>query len=301
MRAIELNNVTYKVGSKIILDNVNLKVDKGELFFLLGKNGSGKSTIIKALLGLIKYEGVITFFNETFTRKNRIGILMQIGAVVESASLYSYLTVEQNFDLIRRYYDLPRDRIYEVLEMLDMCTYANKRIKILSSGMKQKLGIGLALLNNPKLIILDEPTNNLDPLAISDIRNLIIKLNRLYGTTFFITSHMLNEVEKLATSFGVLKDGQLIRTESIKNIYNSYLLTINNFDSQNFNFREFLRDLDPKIETSAKVKNGTARMIIETEFIRSEIINRLPLHGVNEGKFQISTFTIEDFYLWYLE
>ena len=197
-----------------VLKNINLKVPKGSIYGYLGKNGSGKSTTIKILLGLLKAQsGTIRYDNRHFTENT----LYRIGNLIESSSFYNHLTAYENLKYLDIMYQRGEDRIAEVLSLVDLNSACNKKAKNFSSGMKQRLGIALALFHNPDILILDEPLNGLDPEGVHDMRKLIVRLHD-EGKTILLSSHILSEIEKVCTHIGILNDGQLIYQGSMHSL-----------------------------------------------------------------------------------
>ncbi|WP_455920336.1 ABC transporter ATP-binding protein [Priestia megaterium] len=198
------------------VDGVNLKINKGEIFGFLGPNGAGKTTTIRMLLGLIKpTKGEIELFGQDFT-KNRTKILQRIGSLVESPSYYGNLTGFENLEAVRRLRGLSEKRVTEVLKVVRLNKVANRLVKEYSLGMKQRLGIAAALLSEPELLILDEPTNGLDPAGIQEIRELIKELPHQNGMTVLVSSHLLSEIDQMATQVGIITEGKMIFQDSIE-------------------------------------------------------------------------------------
>jgi ABC-2 type transport system ATP-binding protein len=193
-----------------ILQQLSLQVPKGSIYGFLGPNGAGKTTTLRLILGLLKkQEGSITLFGKELAQQ-RIEILRRLGSLIEQPSLYLHLTGRQNLEMFRLSYQCPKKRVDEVLEMVRLTEAANKKAKAYSLGMKQRLSIAIALLHDPELLILDEPTNGLDPSGIIETRELIKTLNREQGKTILVSSHMLAEVEKMATHVGIINKGKLL-------------------------------------------------------------------------------------------
>lgn len=192
------------------LDNINLLVEKNSIYGFLGPNGAGKTTTLRLLLGLLKNQsGTIEIFGQDFS-KNRMGILKRTGSLIEQPSLYGHLTATENLEVYRRLYGATKNRIYEVLKLVGLEGTGSKKAKQFSLGMKQRLAIAVALLPNPELLILDEPTNGLDPNGIVETRELIKDLNAEHGVTILVSSHILAEVEKMATHLGIIHKGKLL-------------------------------------------------------------------------------------------
>ncbi|MEE3897206.1 ABC transporter ATP-binding protein [Priestia megaterium] len=216
---IKTVNLTKKYKNHYPVQHLNMSVGKGEIYGFLGPNGAGKTTTIRMLLGLIKpSEGDFYIFGKDF-RKNRLDILRNVGSLVEYPSYYGQLTGHENLEAIRRIVNAPSSRITEVLKIVRLTDAAHRLVKEYSLGMKQRLGIAAALLQNPKLLILDEPTNGLDPAGIHEIRELIKELAHKYEMTILISSHLLSEVDQLASQVGIIVKGKLIYQNSIQNLH----------------------------------------------------------------------------------
>ena len=197
-------------ANEIVLNNINLQVPESSIYGFLGPNGAGKTTTLRLILGLLKkQQGSISIFGKLFD-ENRVAILRQVGSLIESPSLYGHLTAQENLRLLQKIYQCPKARIQEVLNLVGLPDTDKKRAGQFSLGMKQRLSIAVALLHNPSLLILDEPTNGLDPSGMIEIRELLTKLNQEKGTTILISSHLLAEIEKLVTHIGIINKGRLM-------------------------------------------------------------------------------------------
>lgn len=208
---IETQNLGFSFNGKIkVLKNISLKVERGSIYGFLGANGAGKTTTIRLLLGLLNAPGnMIQLFNKQLC-ENRKEILSRTGSMIEHPSLYEHLSGYDNLEIIRLMRHLSRKKIYEALEMVELSEAARKKVSQYSLGMKQRLGLALALISKPELLILDEPVNGLDPKGIVGIRELLKTLNRESGTTIFLSSHLLSEIEKLVTHIGIINSGEMI-------------------------------------------------------------------------------------------
>ncbi len=212
---IQTSNLTKAFKGTNAVNRVNLELRKGEIYGFLGPNGAGKTTTIRMLLGLMKQtSGDIKIFDKDLKRNHR-SIVSEIGSLVESPSYYGHLTGYENLEVTRKIIDVPKKRIEEVLNIVRLTEYASKKVKSYSLGMKQRLGIANALLGNPKLLILDEPTNGLDPSGILEIRELIQSFPERYGITVLVSSHLLSEIDQMATKVGIISKGELIFQDSI--------------------------------------------------------------------------------------
>ena len=219
MHVLETSQLTFAFGKTKVVDGVSLNVPQGSIYGFLGPNGAGKTTTIRLLLGLLKAQsGTIQMFGQPRAGQSMEGY-RRTGALIEMPSLYSHLSGRANLEITRRLYGAERSRIDTVLEMVEMTHAANQKVKQYSLGMKQRLGLANALLNDPELLILDEPTNGLDPSGIREIRDLLIRVNREYGKTIFISSHLLAEMNKLATHVGIIRKGQLIYEGSLESLH----------------------------------------------------------------------------------
>lgn len=213
---IKTERLTKRFGKEVVVNELNMRVPKGEVYGFLGPNGAGKSTTIRMLLGLMKPSaGMVQIFHQDL-KSGRLNILKKVGSLVENPSYYPHLTAYENLEAIRKILGVPEARIEEVLDIVRLADAANKKVKNFSLGMKQRLGIAASLLHHPDLLILDEPTNGLDPSGIIEIRELIKRLPAEYGMTIFISSHLLSEIEQIATTVGIISKGKLIFQDSIE-------------------------------------------------------------------------------------
>lgn len=207
---IKTTGLSYQYAKGVkTLDSIDLQVERGSIYGFLGPNGSGKTTTLSLLLGLLNNgEGSIEIFEQNL-HTDRVAILKKIGSLIESPSLYGHLTAQENLEVYRSVYGVTKERITEVLNIVGLSDTGKKVAKRFSLGMKQRLSIALALLPNPELLILDEPSNGLDPAGIIELRGLISKLNAEHGMTILISSHLLSEVEKMVTHVGIVYKGTM--------------------------------------------------------------------------------------------
>ncbi|HKJ38549.1 MAG TPA: ABC transporter ATP-binding protein [Anaerolineales bacterium] len=208
---IETNQLTKRFGDVLAVDAINLRVGVGEIYGFLGLNGAGKTTTIRALLGMISpSEGDVKVLGQAVGPNGR-GPWAQVGHLVESPSAYPELTVRENLDIARRMHAKDDAKLVdEIIEQLSLASYADRTAGTLSMGNLQRLGLARALLHNPELLILDEPANGLDPAGVIEIRELLRTLAHDEGVTIFMSSHILTEVDKLASRIGIIHEGKLI-------------------------------------------------------------------------------------------
>lgn len=254
---------SYSKSNKDI-EKLNLQVPKGSVYGFLGPNGSGKTTTIRLLLGLLKKEsGTITLFGNTF-KENRIKSLSKIGSLIENPSLYEHLNAIDNLKIAARYRSVNLDRIEEVLEIVKLEPAKRKKVKKYSLGMKQRLGLAIALLSKPEIIILDEPTNGLDPKGILEMRTLIKSLNKEYGTTIFISSHLLSEIEKTCSHVGIIREGKMIFQNTVATLK----------ESQNENLVVEIETNNPEQLSSAINPFFSNTEIIDKSFVNITLNNK---------------------------
>lgn len=290
---VQTHSLSKKHGDTFNVNNIDLKVNEGEIYGFLGPNGAGKTTTIKMLLGLVKpTNGDIKIFGQDL-KTNRLNILKQIGSLVESPSYYGHLTGYENLEIIRRMLNVPRKNIDEVLEIVRLKNQKEKLVKNYSLGMKQRLGIASSLLAFPKLLILDEPTNGLDPSGIHEIRELIKELPSKYGMTVIISSHLLSEIDHIATQVGIIQNGVLIFQDDIAKLrQQSNSIIRMKVDNLSDAHKILLRnEIFAKIEDDSLVLNTyTEEQVAQAN--RLMINNNMSVYRIEEEK-----RTLEDIFL----
>lgn len=245
MSAIEISNLSKSFKDFKAVHDLSLTVPEGKIYGFLGKNGAGKTTTIRTIMGLMKPDsGKISLFGKEITTKNRVWASRQIGCIVETPGFYENLTARGNLAVTRELYGADVRRIEEVLELVGLTQVGKKKVKNFSLGMKQRLGIANALLHSPKILILDEPTNGLDPSGIKDMRNLIKALSQNEKITIMISSHILSEVEQVADTVGIIDQGRLMGEMDIKELIS---------DEQSFLLLE-VSEKDKALELLKKLK-----------------------------------------------
>lgn len=223
---LETENLSKQYGEQMAVRNVSLQIERGSIYGLLGPNGAGKSTSLKMLVGLLRPTGGRIILDGRPWQKES---LSKIGSLIESPALYGNLTAEENLLVHTRLLKIPKTKITEVLETVNLKNTGKKRVSQFSMGMKQRLGIAAALLNDPELLILDEPTNGLDPFGIQELRELIISFSEK-GMTVILSSHILSEVAKVADTIGIISGGKLLfqgmpdSDENLENFFTEVIL-----------------------------------------------------------------------------
>lgn len=213
---IETYHLSKKYGGALRVNDLSLRVPEGCIYGFLGPNGAGKSTTLKMILGLVRPTGGdISVFGTSLTRRHRLSILKQVGSLIESSSYYGHLTGEENLRIVQTMRGVPAQNIQEVLEIVRLSDQKNKRVAHYSLGMKQRLGLAAALLGYPRLLILDEPTNGLDPAGIQEMRELIKELPQRFGMTVLVSSHLLSEIDQMADHVGIIREGELVFQDSL--------------------------------------------------------------------------------------
>lgn len=216
---LSVKNLSKSFGKRKAVDSLSFEIRAGEIFGFLGPNGAGKSTAIRAMLSLINPDsGDIEIFGKSI-RKYRNSALQEVGALVERPDFYEYLSAYKNLSLLAAMDKVSKERILEVLEIVGLADRAKDKVRAFSQGMKQRLGIAQALLSKPKLLILDEPTNGLDPRGMKEVRDLILKLAE-EGITILLSSHLLHEIEQICTTMAIINLGKLIKIGSVHDLLN---------------------------------------------------------------------------------
>lgn len=210
MNIIETKNLTKSYADFTAVSGINLHIPKGAVYGFLGPNGAGKSTTMKMFLGLTKPTSGSFIIKGKRYPKNRVEILKEVGSFIEAPAFYGNLSGEENLDIIRRILGLPKSTVSEALELVGLTQYRGRLAKKYSLGMKQRLGLASALIGRPPILILDEPTNGLDPVGIHEIRTLIRSLPQKFDCTVLVSSHLLSEIELMADTVGILNHGHLL-------------------------------------------------------------------------------------------
>lgn len=214
---VKTNGLTKRYNDTLSVNNLDMNVKEERIYGFLGPNGAGKSTTLKMLLDLVKpTAGEIDIFGKRLNSASRTDILRNIGSLIESPSYYGHLTGAENLKILQTLLDVPKSNVDEVLRIVRLEKHKNKKVSAYSLGMKQRLGLAGALLSFPKLLILDEPTNGLDPAGIQEMRELICSLPEKYGMTVIVSSHLLSEIDQMAEDIGIIANGKMMYQGPLK-------------------------------------------------------------------------------------
>ncbi|MCZ8541724.1 MULTISPECIES: ABC transporter ATP-binding protein [Psychrobacillus] len=292
---IQTSGLTKKLKGKTIISDINLHVKKGEIYGFLGRNGTGKTTIMKMLTGITTpTSGEVLLFNQKLTEETKT-VLKRVGSVIEYPIFYEHLTAIENMKLHGEYLGFYDEKeINDALDMVQLKDTEDKTVKDFSLGMKQRLGIARAIVMKPELIILDEPTNGLDPIGIKDIRNLILMLNREYGITFLLSSHILGEMEQVVDRVGVINNGKLLNEVTLADIRKKRTEYIE-LMTPNMEKALYLLESNFQISNFKMVTNNRIR-IYDLTHSQKTISKMLILHDVEIEEIQKHTSSLEDYF-----
>ncbi|MEW9080584.1 ABC transporter ATP-binding protein [Terrisporobacter glycolicus] len=289
-------NLSKKYKDTTAVDNVNMTIKKGDIYGFIGKNGAGKTTLIRMITGLIKpTSGTVEVFGQPVSKGNK-DFLERIGTIIEFPGFYQNLTARENLEIHRRLMKVTdKKRIEEVLELVNLQDVPDKIVKGFSLGMKQRLGIARALLHSPEFLILDEPTNGLDPLGIKEIRQLIIDLAKVHGITILVSSHILSEIHQMVTKIGIINNGHLLEEvdyEAIKE-RNRYFIEAK---VSNDKKATYLLENNLAIENYSVIQPGIIRIYESLE--ESSFINRMFIQNdIDVSEIRLSKDTLEEYFL----
>jgi ABC-2 type transport system ATP-binding protein len=293
---LELKNLTKKIKSKTIVDDLSFSVREGEIFGLLGPNGAGKTTTIRMIVGLISITDGDVFINGNNVRENYEKAMEQVGAIVENPQLYDFMSGYKNLMQYARIMPgVTKERIDEVIKLVDLEYAIHDKVKTYSLGMRQRLGVAQALLHKPNVLILDEPTNGLDPQGIYDLRNYL-RLLANNGTSVIVSSHMLAEMQMMCDRVAIIQHGKLVRIDEITNQENEADVKVHfQIEGDAAQAKRILSEMNPELEV---VELGN-ELIVQTSDVKSiaEINKQLVLAGVLVVGIQRKTKTLEERFL----
>jgi ABC-2 type transport system ATP-binding protein len=291
-KVLEVKNLKKKIGKNEIIKDLSFQINEGEIFGFLGPNGSGKTTTIRMMVDLISMDsGSITIFGKDI-KKEREEALKSIGAVVENPELYNYLSGYENLMQIARIRGISKNKVDETVKLVGLEARIKDKMKKYSLGMKQRLGLAAALLSDPKLLILDEPTNGLDPNGIMEFRSILKNLSKENGMAVFVSSHILGEVQQLCDVVAFIEDGRITSVETMDMVKNSKLYFIDtDISESNYNILKSIEGIESLKET----ENGY--IINSSERKPSLILKDIVLKGIEVNSFARHTKELEERYL----
>lgn len=291
---LELKDVTKRIGKKELVKGVTFTINKGEIFGFLGPNGAGKTTTIKMITGLYKITEGQIFVDGVNVSKNFEKALKGVGAIIENPEMYGYLTGRENLKIFGRMHDnVDAKRIEEVAKLVKLGNRIDDKVNKYSLGMRQRLGVAQALLHRPKLLILDEPTNGLDPMGIKELREMLRELSRTEGLSVLVSSHLLSEMELMCDRFGIIDSGKIIGIKTISDIkeendkIHTYALDISDMD------KAFIVIEDIKNDVLAKIKNDKLIITCSKEGF-AKVNKRLVLNDIEVYEVKVLTKTLEE-------
>lgn len=292
---VKTTGLTKKNRGKNLVSNINLHIHKGEIYGFLGQNGAGKTTIMKMLTGITNpSNGEIELFGQRLTERSK-SVLKRVGSIIEYPIFFEHLTAMENMKIHCEYLGYYDDKgMKQALDLVHLKGIEDKYVKEFSLGMKQRLGIARAIITKPELIILDEPTNGLDPIGIKDTRDLILMLNKEYGITFIISSHILGEMEQVVDRIGVIDNGRLLNEvtlEDIRKQRTDYIELVTT------DVQKTLYLLENELHISnMKIIQGNRIRIYDLTHSQIDISKFLILHEIGIEEIQKHTSSLEDYF-----
>lgn len=289
---LELKNVNKSFGKRKVIDNISLEVKEGEIYGFLGPNGSGKTTTIKMILRLVDLDSGTIIVNGYDTKKQFEKAMECIGAIVENPDMYQYMTGIDNLKLHARIRNVDKNRIKEVLELVELKDRAKDKVGKYSLGMKQRLGLALTLLHKPKVLILDEPTNGLDPAGIKKLRDILKQIAHKEGAAVFVSSHILSEMQLMCDKVAVLDNGKIVKIEKINDKQEEKL---ENLEIKVKNTEKAIKILKDKFQIEANIINNDINAIIPTEDV-PEVVKELAINDVGIKSVIPKEHTLEEIF-----
>ena len=284
---LKCENINKKFGKKQILKNVSLEVNEGDILGFIGPNGAGKTTTIKMILGLQSIDSGNVYINGYNIKKDFAKAIERVGGVVENPDLYMYLTGYENLKLISNLYkNISKERINEVVDLVKLNVRINDKVSKYSLGMRQRLGIATALINKPNLLILDEPTNGLDPEGIKELRDILKELALKENVGIIVSSHNLSDLESFCNKIVIIKNGEIVETNNltnIKKVEESYIIELDDISK--------IKDVEFE-----KIDENNIRIHINKKEI-PEVIKKLVQNDIKIYMVKEETITLEDAFL----
>ena len=289
---LELKNVSKSFGKRKVINDISLEVKEGEIYGFLGPNGSGKTTTIKMILRLIDLDSGTITVNGYDTKKQFEKAMECIGAIVENPDMYKYMTGLENLKLHARIRNVDKKRINEVLELVELKDRAKDKVGKYSLGMKQRLGLALTLLHKPKVLILDEPTNGLDPAGIKKLRDILKEIAHKEGVAVFVSSHILSEMQLMCDKVAVIDNGKIVKIEDIVNTQEEATETL---EIRVKNTEKAVQILKEKFEIEAKLENGNINITVSTDRVPA-VVKELAIADVEVKAVIPKEHTLEEIF-----
>lgn len=292
MEILRTENLCKKYGKNTVVNNVNMTVEKGDIYGFIGKNGAGKTTLMRMILTLATpSDGKIYLFGSENLREG----CKKTGSLIEYPALPKHITAKEALSRYGMLYDVTPEKIDELLDIVGLDRNEKKKINQFSLGMKQRLGIAIALLNEPEFLVLDEPLNGLDPMGMKEIRDLILKLNKERGITFIISSHLLEELAKTATKIGIINDGILIEETTMDaieaNCLDKLVFTVNDTNMAEEILRKNQFD-------SLEIDSDNRKVYVTCDSNKAADINHiLVTAGIQVSGIETAGYNLEDYYM----
>lgn len=260
MNILEIKDVSKKIGKRQILNNLSLEVKEGEIYGFVGPNGAGKTTLIKVMLGLYKNDSGSIKINGYDIKKDFEKAMDSVGAIIENPEVYSYMSGKDNIDLyLRMNPNNDKEYVNDVIKSVKLGNRINSKVKTYSLGMRQRLGIAQALVSRPKILILDEPTNGLDPLGIKELRELLRKISKEQNIAVFISSHILKEIEIICDRIAIIDNGSIIEVKDMNN--------------SSFDVVDVLYEVSPIDKAKSLLDNNNISYKVDNNLLRVSISN----------------------------
>ena len=291
-KMLTATNIVKMYGNKKVLDNVSMTINKGDIYGFIGKNGAGKTTFMRVVLSLTyPKSGEVKLFGD----KNINEVGLKIGSLIEAPGFYKNLTAYQNLERFSTLYGADVSKIPEILKSVGLENTGKKKAKDFSLGMRQRLGIAIALLGDPELLLLDEPINGLDPEGIKEIRDLIVKLNKEKNITILISSHLLDELSKVVTRYGIIDNGQMIEEISAKDLHEKckqkLTIEVDNMEKAKKIISKIIKEENIKEISDYEIE--IAGEIDKASKINSELVKG----GINVSALYPSTDSLEEYFM----
>lgn len=293
---VQLENVTKIIGKKTIINNISFDIYPGEVYGFLGPNGAGKTTTIRMLVGLIKPTSGKIHVCGYDVRKQFVQAMQHLGSIVENPELYKYLSGRENLQMFARMLpDVDEERIQEVIDLVDLTARIDDQVRTYSLGMRQRLGIAQALLGRPDVLILDEPTNGLDPMGIKDLRQFIRKLVDETGLSVLVSSHILSEIELLADRVAIMSHGKIVKVGSVSDLVGALSAGVDWRVSDSFRALAILQE-SPHVQAAEMYDDHTIHTLMDES--KTSILNEaLMKAGIEVWTIERKVQTLEDLFI----